>query len=479
MNSPIRLSRSCATLWVVLGISLSAIAAETPPDYLGVVRAYADCLIVHGQDTYGSAQSPLFAEALDRRTLKLLEGDALKRVAAMKFEEWGIRSHDRMLTAANPMHCLNFYQVLYALTRITGNGKYAGAADQSLKYFFERCQSPVTGLMYWGEHAGWDLRTDAAMEGAAANTHEFFRPWVLWERSWELAPDACRRFALGLWEHQIGDHSTGLYSRHAAINKHAPGTDAPYARHGGCYVLTWATAYARTKDPLFLKAIETVVNCLESFRRSGGMVVGGSTRTKAARAERDTSLAVSLWEAAPLVPPELAAKLREIARANDEPAAKPGKPAGQTAPGQNLWSDGYGASGGQIAGSACLRMMRHRQVPEAGYRERILSAAGQYLEGEINLGFPVHPGTAGKVICLLLSAHELTGERRYLDRADGIARRAMQLFMGDGCPLPKAAHSYDHYEAITGADTLMMSLLQLWAAEQQPPVKLPLVYTDR
>jgi hypothetical protein len=56
---------------------------------------------------------------------------------------------------------------------------------------------------------------------------------------------------------------------------------------------------------------------------------------------------------------------------------------------------------------------------------------------------------------------------------------AAKLFLTDGCPLPKATHVHDHYEAITGADTLMMSMLQLGAARQTPPKKLALLVTDR
>jgi len=73
----------------------------------------------------------------------------------------------------------------------------------------------------------------------------------------------------------------------------------------------------------------------------------------------------------------------------------------------------------------------------------------------------------------------LSGEARYLDRADTLAGQAVKLFLGDGCPLPKATHVHDHYEAITEGDTLMMALLELWAARQTPPVVLSLVYTDR
>lgn len=127
-------------------ISTDARAADVgfrePYDYLTIVKAYSDAMIRHGRDTYGQERSPLFAEELDRETMQMLEGDSLKNAAAITRDEWGIRSHDRMLGGSNPQHCQNLYQILYQLTEITGQKHYAEEADRSLKYFFETCQSP-------------------------------------------------------------------------------------------------------------------------------------------------------------------------------------------------------------------------------------------------------------------------------------------------------------------------------------------------
>jgi rhamnogalacturonyl hydrolase YesR len=466
----------------ILGSTVPLAIGQKPTadDYLRRVRAYADFMLDQGRDRYGKEQSPLFAECLDRHTGRMLEGAALDKVAAIPFATWGVRSHDRMLTAANPMHCEALYLVLYALTDATGQARYATEADRSLKYFLTHCQSPATGLFYWGEHAGWDLNRDAPMEGRAANTHEFFRPWELWDRCYALDREACVRFARGLWEHQIGDHRTGDYSRHAAIDKHGPGTEAPYARHGGFYLTTWAKAYQKTGDKLFLQAIETVVDLQERARVAEGMLVGGSKK-KGGRTKQDLSLAVSLWEAAQNVPDPLAGKLRQASAANDDPAARikltawaADKPSAE-----NLWSSGYGNSGGEIAGPACLRMIRWRQTRSPVYERAVMKTADRYLGQAIDRSYPVHPCTVGKVLLVMLYAHELTADQRYRDGADRLAAEAIGLFLTGGSPLPKASHVHDHYEAVTGADALMMALLELWARHQQPPRRLNLPYVDR
>ncbi len=457
-------------------------------DHLGVVRAYADTMLEKGRDRYGSIHSPLFAEALDRETLDLLGGDRLQRVAAIERREWGLRPHDRMLGGANPQHCQNLFQILYALTDVTSEQTYAREADRSLRWFLEHCQNPETGLFYWGEHAGWDLREDMPGEYASGTTHEFFRPWILWQRCWKLSAGACRRFAIGLWEHQVADHETGDYSRHAAIDRSSPRRGSPYPRHGGFYVLTWAEAYRQTEDRVFLEAIQIVVDGLERDRLGEGLVVSRD-RKSGTRRPYDVSLAISLDAAAKLLPQDFAGKLQDIALRHDMAAAAEFKETRKRSDASgnaqdavdptNLWSSGYGSFGGEIAGSANVRLQRYRQSQADHYRAAAIAVADRYLTSEIDLSFPVHPGTVGKVIWLLAGAYEITDDPKYLDRANHFADRAFELFFGDGCPLPKATHTHNHYEAICGGDTLMMALLKLWAVQQQPARKLDLIYTDR
>lgn len=467
---------------VILAVGVSGgvpVSADEPgePGYLERVTAYANVMLEHGQDTYGETSGPLFAEELDRTTLRMLADEALEAAAAIPYETWGIRSHDRMLGGANPQHCTNLYQILYALTAITGEARYAEAADASVKYFFEQCQSEVTGLLYWGEHAGWDLRRDAPLETSSGNIHEFYRPWPLWERSWELAPEPCLRFARGLWEHQIGDHETGGFSRHAKISQHGPAPNAPYARHGGFYIEVWAYAYKKTGDAGFLHAIETVLNGLERARlNDGGYLVAGSLE-KGSRRPCNISLAVSLELAAPHVPPELAATMRAVAAANDEVFAQThSDPDAGKVRNENLWTNAYGS--GPRTGHANLLMLRYRQTGKDIYRRALLAEADLYREEEINLSSPVWPGTVGEAVWLMLDAHELTGNTGYLQTATRFARDGIALFLEDG-PLPKATHLHHHYEAVTNGDTLMMALLRLWKVQNPTSAPIALTYIDR
>ncbi|HUT30996.1 MAG TPA: hypothetical protein VMX13_14480 [Sedimentisphaerales bacterium] len=465
-------------------------AAEKQPDYLKLVRSYADALLEHGRDTYGEVKSPLIASALDRKTLTLIDRD-LGRIE-------GIRNGDRSLYGANPMHDEDLYQTLYALTDVTGDKKYAQEADNALKWFFENCQSPVTGLMAWGEHIGWGFKTET-LAFARGDNHEFFGAWVLWDKSFDLAPQPCIRFAHGLWDHQINEHS-GEFSRHASWTKHAPGTQNEYPRHGGFYIAAWARAYEADKDPVFLKAIETLVDYFNknSSPQTGAIPCSTNpSRLEIMWPESNLSLAVDLWDGADKVPDDLARKMRQRALRTDEvylSLAHDFTPNGKGfVAGANvhtlerltegpwtdtaIWATGYGkATDAQIA---MLCYLRYQQVKMDGYRKLVLDSASRYLYTEPDTNITLYPGSMAESIFHMLAAYDLTGQRYYLDRADYFARQAVSIFLDDSSPLPRASSAHDHYETITGGDDLMAALLKLWVAENQPEKKIRIVYNHR
>jgi len=466
------------------------VAAEKRPDYLQIVKSYADALIENGRDTYGTEHSPLFASTLDRSGLSLMS-DKPGRIE-------GIRNGDRSLAGANPMHDQDLYQILYALTKLTGRKRYAKEADKALKWFFQHCQSPATGLLTWGEHISWDFSVEA-VGGRKDAPHEFFVPWVLWDRSFKLAPQPCAKFARGLWDHQIHKHS-GDFSRHAGWAQHRTGVNNGYPRHGGFYIATWAKAYEQTEDPVFLKAIETLVDHFErtASKQSGAIPCSTNpSRIEIVWPESNLSLAVDLWDAAEKVPRELAGKMRQRAFKTDRvylSLAHDFSPSGKGfVAGANVhtlerltkgpwtdtavWATGYGkATDAQIA---MLCYLRYQQVKTDGYKKLVLDAASRYLYTESDVGITLYPGSMAEAIFLMLAAHKLTDRDYYLKRADYFGQQAVEIFLDDSSPLPMASSQHTHYETITGGDDLMMALLKLWVAKNQPKKKPQLIYEHR
>ncbi|MCX7886304.1 MAG: hypothetical protein N3B01_03475, partial [Verrucomicrobiae bacterium] len=383
----------CACLLVSLAPGAEA---QQKTDHLAILRRYADTMIEHGRDRYGTVHSPLFAVTLDRKTLRLPE----KPPPNIS----GIRSSDRTLTGANPMHDLNLYQILHALTKATGERRYAAEADKALKWFFENCQSPK-GLMAWGEHQGWDFHKEAPTD--PKTPHEFYRPWVLWDRCFELAPEQCHRFATGLWQHQIADHKTGAFSRHAMdiwdTTKPSARKGHEFPRHGGFYIATWAAAYQRTKNPEMLTAIECLVDSFEARRnKTPGIIPAESSTPELVWPQSNLSLAIDLADGAKKVPERLANKLLALAAGIDstflairhelgpdgngflkavrastlEPTdtyaargiTKPGKKDSWT----HTWETGYGeATDAQVA---MLCLLRWQQCKLDGFKQLFVAA---------------------------------------------------------------------------------------------------------
>lgn len=96
-------------LTAATGLRAAESDAAQRPDYLGLVKAYAAAMIRDGRDTTGSERSPLFASALDRKTLRFgAFGDIP-----------GIRNSDRSLGGANPQTDAPLYSILYESTPAT------------------------------------------------------------------------------------------------------------------------------------------------------------------------------------------------------------------------------------------------------------------------------------------------------------------------------------------------------------------------
>ncbi|GAH03240.1 unnamed protein product, partial [marine sediment metagenome] len=168
---------------------------SSKPSFLEVVRCYADTMIEHGRDIYGEKKSRLLLSALDRLTLEPL--------TIRPAPPGGVRRGDRAglpwrrLVGANPQLDQNLLRTLYTLSEITGDAQYRKVADHELEWFFKNTQSPMTGLLPWGKHMSWHVFLDKPISSGTELTHEFARPWVLWDKSFELAPEASKRFALG------------------------------------------------------------------------------------------------------------------------------------------------------------------------------------------------------------------------------------------------------------------------------------------
>jgi len=451
-------------------------------EYFYKVKEYADFMITHGRDRYGTEHSPLFATTLNRETGNVFRKnppDAPK----------GIRDSDRTYRGANPSKDNSLYSILYSLTEITGNPRYAQEADKAIKWFFNHCQSPETGLMAWGEHIGWDFFKEAPIKWNTQSWLHELKGFSHWDRVWELAPDASEKFALGLWDHQIYAHTgedAGEFSRHANYYRHKPSKGRAFPGHAANYIEVWTKAYKETGKEIFLTAIETVLKYYEkNTSPASGAILYASDFPEQYSLGHSMGLAKALYNVKDQLPQELGTRMKKLADSTDtlylsfdHDPSKGGKGFLKSAhlhtlvPGEyrsehkganpytKMWSAGYGASGNSNQANSCYS--RYRQTGIEGYKKLFMKTVEAYYVEDPPKTKVLYPGNYSSLFNMMKHAYELTGEERFLTKAKMYMDLSMETFLDDQSPLPKASNHSDHYEAITGGPGLMHNLLRLW-----------------
>jgi hypothetical protein len=520
------------------GFIASPVHAEEPsraaaPDLMAIARGYADAMIDHSRENLPDPKLPLFPIVLTRDTYTIPQGKVGNLVTARVPQEFK--------TIANPHHDLNLYQLFYALTTLTGEPRYAAEADRVLGYFLMHCQEPKYGFFCWGEHLGWDVVHNAPggfppEERNQYMVHEFYRPWVFWEKSFALAPDACQRFARTVWRHQINHQGSLSFSRHAMIakgdNPSRRGLDFP--RHAGFYIDTWAAAYRHKADPEMAQAIEKMVDSMEKRRDPKSGAIAHGTLDFAVDSDGNTvqyvftpsmlGLAVDLENAAPAMPPPLAERMRALAASIDQtflatahdpgPGGKgfilftdpatlaareywvtkedldAGKPP-RRVPYTGGWRSSYSGQHPHTWITPAI-IARYKQTKDDGCRRLFVACAENYLTANPDPALLPEPGrkgnppdieagSIGNAIVLLNEVHKATGEEKFLTRAEWFAAWAVRKFWPDKRPLPRASVRENIYSAASRCDTLALAMLQTALLRSAPEreKQLGLLATDR
>lgn len=452
-------------------LDLKKLFNESIPDspFIGVVYKYVDAMLKHGRDDYGPHKTGLLLSALDRRTLEPLETRPPAPVGMIQSRRPGMAG--KPLVGANLQMDQNLLRLLYFLRGLSGEDRYPEAADAELKWFLQNAQSATTGLLPWGEQLTWDVITDGVAYGGEQPLHQFARPWMLWERCFQLAPEESKRFALALWTHHMVDQKTGKLSPRVPFQRSGSSPPANCPRQAGFFIRTWAEAFTYTDDETFLKAIESVLTGYENKRRPPSQL-WGSTKDST-NAFHVLSMAIDCDGAARYVPEPLKSRLaafaaREDARFCSLPhQLKQEKGfAKRLEPAATEHNDGYTSvwdpSNGRYdtAAVAMMCVSRYQNTGNVGYRKLIVDAADAYRNSLPEEDTDAWPRSFGQAISLELAAFRITARRKYHARAFSLGEIAIERFFGDN-PLPRASLLTDHYESTTGADTLALALAEL------------------
>jgi len=459
-------------------------------NYLLLVQVYAEAMLTEARDNYGAKYSPLFASSLNRKTLNI---DA----EIVDTEIPGVRARDRSITGANMIHDIDLFQILYELSEISGDKKYANEADRALEYFLTNCQSESTGLFCWGEHLYWDFINEDCGYSPNYDFHET-KNWPFWERANELVPEACWNFALSEWDYQINDKSTGDFSRHARYSRRETFSGFDFPRYAGQMIKRWSDAYNRPENidqprrEELLSAIKVLFKRMQEnskLSKSGLLIAGRAKKgdhINVVWLKSNLELARCLEEAALKMDPALANEMREFALKQDDDFlnaphkldsvgggfavtlhAETGLPRTRSMnkPYTATWSSGYGY--GTHAGIANICYSRFQKLKTehtnmaGNYKKLMLKATEYYLESEPNGNDLLKPKEFSDAILLMINSYDLTKEKKYLKRATFFANIGVSLFFDNECALPKASNKNNHYESITGGPSFMFQLLKL------------------
>lgn len=487
---------------ILLSNVLFSAADESNVDLQQVVVKTSDALLEHGRDRWGPVQSHMIISMLDRHTLKPCK--KLPKGA------WGVRNSDRTtIYGSNVNMQQNLFRTFYLLSRITRDSKYGDAADAALLDFVHKTQVPATGLLAWGEHLCWDLQQDQAATMAQKLIHEPKKPLVFWDFLYEHEPRRTLAYATGIWKHQIADHESGNFSRHARYDQHGPGKGYDFTKEAGYFIDIWARAFAASADESYARAIETLVRRYSKRLNDRNLLDYDGVRPNYCNNGHNITLAAELHDSSSRVAEyengRLSNEMMSLATAidrgflalNHRPDAaeagfiatsttKGGEPRDRDGPGPGgysiMWGMGYGRQTSSMIAMHCFRRARQlgRSDEADRYRQLALSASRAYG----NAGAPLEaidlwPVESGTVVLMHLAAYQEANDEFHLRQARCRAEEAVRLFWDDSSPLPKTSRRRDHYETITGAETLLLALLAVHIAEEELQLGIPFSDIDR
>jgi phosphoribosyl-ATP pyrophosphohydrolase len=142
---------------------------------------------------------------------------------------------------------------MYRLSRLTGDAKYATAADSCAAYTLKNCRKS-NGLLVWGSHIYWDCYKDEASgDDGGKGPHEILVFQPEWEEMYRVNPVAVREEIEGIWKWHVIDKKTGYHNRHDDGRR---GFD--FAFSGGSLILAFAFMHKATKEPRWLERARLV-----------------------------------------------------------------------------------------------------------------------------------------------------------------------------------------------------------------------------
>lgn len=485
--------------------------AQSPPsssNYLYYVRKFADTLLLHSTDKYGIKQLPMWAGLIDTHDYSIPTG-TLENAERTKGGDGYMDVFDRRaIGGANIYHDFETLHTFKILSAITGDLKYAKAADDYISAFLFNTQNAHTGLLGWGEHMYYDFYKDEVTVGGMDPerpdfTHELLPKKPIWEKLWKISPERTARAIEGLKYHFDGPNTqTFIFNRHASwqkINKKILGAEgleqyqydwkASFIAHAGLFTYSFMFLYAKTKDPQWLKWSRGVGNLHWTYRNKATNLTSWNLTSLGlpeAQFGQTTHFAYRLYQAYELNPTEK--EMRTNALILFKAAEKYAWQAKEKFYVNELNMDGslVKADDPRFNKPILFRGDQPKTLPvKPVFRAHIGRVAAYFynrekdphflliakrmidIMGRDTLKTNFQAREVGDRIHLLLDVYELTKEKRLLKLADNYAKLGISGLWRDGLFARRAGDVY--YESLGGVGNFMAGLLRLHLAENGTP----------
>ncbi len=468
------LSRSILVLVLpTLFLQLSAADAISP--YTAAARKFAEALLAHGRDHYGTIHTPMFVQMIDLRTLEIPKqrtpADWRAEMAGWKedtnYMMWGKdRSSVAWAQDSNLLFDVETIRLFYTLSKDTGDPRFATAADEYLRYFLKYCVSRTTGFFAWGEHIAYNVVGDEVL----GKRHEIQNSDALWEELWKLDPGAVTREIEAIYRYHIIDKRMMAFDRHANYWNGEPERDeATISLFLGVYVESFAFLYQKTGDPKYNEWARNLTLSFHSKQDPFGVYPDNWTEWQA------RELPEYLYRALPPLATEL---YNAYERTHDERwlddanrlldgcdhAYRSGR--------LLITERGFGQSGlvdaalqgYRLTGKADYLDLARRAGTELATREQPRAQMALTLAGSIEG---------------LRQLYEITGEKRWLEAAKKCGDLALASFVhSSGLILGTAVVDRPgYYDAIQGPGALAIALYRLGQEKAEMPPFHPPVRT--
>lgn len=466
----------------IAGAASTTQAAPAETDFLVLALAHMDKVITSGTDVYGPVKTAMWMASLDTNTGRYPDV-AKARVGQRVYREIAAPNGSTLYWDQPQL------VAAHALSRHTGEPRFAEAADDYVRAFLERCVDE-NGLFEWGNHRYYDAYTDMVVR-FQGGPHEMRPISGAWDMFWKISPDLTEREIRQAGVRHLFDSKSGGFNRH---DNGKPG--CAFLESGGVLIESLCWLAKRNGDRSLVDAAVRIASYSYGNRNQAtGLVENNPTVTRWDKFVCTTE--VGLWagsllrasdwsgvgEFVTIARQAVAAWLRygwdpkrkryygQINVKDGAPvlAAKSNPDPTDYFPGvhSDIWNAMFPTHDYPMAmAETCVELYRRTKAHE--FEEAVHRWAGVVTDEPVPRtakdGRGAYAELFGRAIHFLLSAGRVLSRPEYSAQARRLADQACRTLLAQG--MFRSHGGEDRYDSVDGTGYLLLALIELQSGKQ-------------